>query len=186
MAAGDGLIVMQPTSIVVAGAGSSASINADGGVDFDAVTELSLNGVFTASHDNYLVVVRFTSSGATSVDMRLRAAGTDNSTASSYVAQYIQANGTTVSGARQTSNIRLDVLTPLATQRCGANMHFYGPYLAQPTAMRVVTVLDRSSAEIVDQAHTHNQSTAYDGFTIFRDTSPQTLTGNIVVFGYEE
>jgi hypothetical protein len=62
MAAGDGLVSMTPSSI--AHSGTSASINADGGVDFTAVTELSLNGVFTSDYDNYLIVMRFTDTTA--------------------------------------------------------------------------------------------------------------------------
>jgi hypothetical protein len=74
MAAGDGLVIMTPTSI--AHAGTSASINADGGVDFTAVTSLSLNGVFTSAHDNYLIVIRYVAaSGDPRTRLRLRTAG---------------------------------------------------------------------------------------------------------------
>ena len=82
MAAGDGLVTMTPTSIAVAGAGSSASINSDGGVDFTSATSLSLNGVFTSGYDNYLLVIFHEWSGASGgvdITCRLRAAGSDAS-----------------------------------------------------------------------------------------------------------
>jgi hypothetical protein len=183
MAAGDGLVSMTPTSI--AHSGTSASINADGGVDFSAVTSLSLNGVFTSAHDNYLVVIRHQASSGTGIDFRLRASGSDNSTSNSYVLQYIASDGSNTAGGRTTSNIASDLSASYPTQRDGTHIYLYGPYLAQPTAGRSVTGLGYTSAYLLDSAFTHDQSTSYDGFTLTTD-STQTLTGNIVVFGYEE
>jgi hypothetical protein len=181
MAAGDGLVIMTPTSITHAG--TSASINSDGGVDFTAVTSLSLNGVFTSSFDNYLVVVSYDCSiNDVGFTFRMRAAGTDNSTASSYVSQALNAESTTVGGSRSTSTSGQIGVSGDAQN--GRHLHFYGPALAQPTAFRSVGVGSVSGAVIGENAVTHNQSTSYDGFTIFIGSG--NITGNIVVFGYEE
>ena len=181
MAAGDGLISMKPTSI--AHSGTSATINADGGVDFTAVTELSLNGVFTGDYDNYLIVLDGTASGSTGLQFRYRVSGTDNSTASSYVSQALGANGTTISKGRDTESFGY-LSNQASTQAAGYQAHVYGPYLAQPTAARSVTVYGFGDARLMDYAWTHNQSTSYDGFTLY--TAGVTLTGTIHVFGYEE
>jgi len=181
MAAGDGLVSMKPTSI--AHSGTSASINADGGVDFTAVTSLSLNGVFTSEMDNYLVVVRFMASGSLMVHYRLRVGGSDDATANSYVRQQLVASGGTVGAGRTTAD-KGNTGYGYATQRAGFSLHTYGPFLAQPTATRSVTVDDNSSAGIEDSATTHNQSTSYDGITFIPSTG--NITGNVHVFGYEE
>lgn len=179
MAAGDGLISMKPTSIVHAG--TSASINADGGVDFTAVTSLSLNGVFTAEYDNYLIsMIVNVSSGDAWVRMRLRASGTDTS-GTNYVSQTIKASGSTFSGTRLTSLDNMYV-SVVSTAQNGLNVHVYGPALAQPTAFRGIGVGSVGGATIEEAASTHSLSTVYDGFTI----SGSTFTGNIHVFGYEE
>jgi hypothetical protein len=183
MAAGDGLVSMAPTSIAYSG--TSAGINADGGVDFSAVTSLSLNGVFTSAYDNYLVVFGpIAGSTGVNVFMRYRASGSDNSTASSYTYQLLQANSTFTNGAFRESQSYQRIADPSATQRSGYSYHIYGPYLAQPTAFRCTSIRDYSSATIDDWAGTHNQSTSYDGFTIY--VASGNFTGTIHVFGYEE
>ena len=179
MAAGDGLISMKPTSI--AHAGTSASINADGGVDFTAVTSLSLNGVFTGDYDNYLIVVRNDGAALDAAYVRLRVSGADAS-ATNYAYQRLTAASTTVSGARSTSQAQWRVGDNSGTEY-GDTWHFYGPYLAQPTAYRSVNAGGFNGAEINDFAGTHSLSTSYDGFTFY---SAETMTGTVHVFGYEE
>lgn len=184
MAAGDGLVTMTPTSIVVAGAGSSASIQSDGSVDFSAATSLSLNGVFTSAHDNYVVVIRSVSAANTvNLNARLRAAGTDAS-GSNYARQYFSGDGTAIGAARSTSQTSAPFSNTDATNRSGSTTHVYGPALAQPTAWRLVSANGFTSAYIQDEAATHSLSTSYDGITLI--TSSSSVTGNIVVFGYEE
>lgn len=175
-----GMILMRPTSIVVAGVGATASIGVNGSVTFTSATSLSLNGVFTSSYDNYMIVCRATSSVASNISVRFRVGGTDNSTSNSYVTQEMEANGTTVGGARLTNNLgRIAAMN--ATQRCGFVTNVYGPFLAQPTAFRTVISNDLSSARIVDHAGTHNQSTSYDGITFITDTGSS--TGLVSVYG---
>lgn len=183
MAAGDGLISMKPSSI--AHSGTSASINSDGGVDFTAVTSLSLNGVFTSAYDNYLIVLNGYGSADTGTNFRLRAAGSDASGASDYVFQYLLASGSaTPSGARDSAQTFGRIGNLMTTQRSGIQVHIYGPYLAQATAWRSVTVDGLSSGRIQDFANTHDLSTSYDGFTIYPNSGD--FTGTVHVFGYEE
>ena len=186
MAAGDGLISMKPTSITHAG--TSASINADGGVDFTAVTSLSLNGVFTSDYDNYLVVIRGQNDGVTdaSTSIRLRAAGSDASGAN-YVRQFLNVDSTTVSGRRDTGQTNWNqpvVFYSDTADQGGVAMHIYGPYLAQPTAARTVNANAYLGAYLLDHAYTHSLSTSYDGFTMA--VTGSTATGTVHVFGYEE
>jgi hypothetical protein len=180
MAAGDGLISMAPTSIAYSG--TSAAINADGGVDFSAVTSLSLNGVFTSDYDNYLIVVSHVSTNSEDCSFRLRASGSDAS-GSNYTYQYLLGNGGTVQGGRTSSTSSWRAVNT-AVNANGSHIHLYGPALAQPTAYREVAARGVSAAFIDDNAGTHSLSTAYDGFTIF--LASLSITGNIHVFGYEE
>ena len=173
-----GMVLMTPTSIAYSG--TSATIGANGSVEFSAVTSLSLNGVFTADYDNYMIVIRGTSSVGANIPLRLRANGTDNSTANSYTTQNIQAIGTTVNATRSSADSGI-VAVMNATQRCGFVTNIFGPYLSQPTAWRTVTANDRDSARIEDYAVTHNQSVSYDGFTFYPGVG--NMTGLISVYG---
>jgi hypothetical protein len=181
MAAGDGLVSMKPTSI--AHSGTSASINADGGVDFTAVTELSLNGVFTSEMDNYLIVMSHIGSANENIPLRLRVSGVDAS-GSDYTRQALAAISTSVLGQRDTSQSAI-VVGRVSASRGGEQIHVYGPSLAQPTAFRNVNVNGVSGAAIeADNAGTHSLSTAYDGFSFV--LAADNMTGTVHVFGYEE
>lgn len=175
-----GLKLIVPTSV----AGSGVSVSASGKVTFTAATSVSVNGCFSATYDNYLVVCRHSHTGAADLLMRLRLSGTDNTTASSYTSQQLRADNTTVSGSRITQNVSV-ISATYSTQRDGLHLYVYGPALAQPTAYRSVTVAGSNSALINDHAVTHNQSTAYDGLTIYTSTS-NALTGALTVYGLSQ
>lgn len=176
--AAPGMVLLTPTSITHSG--TSASIGANGQVTFTAVTSLSLNGVFSATYDNYVISVRLTSSVGQMTTFRMRAAGTDNSTASSYTRQGIYADSTTVAASRTSSTF--GYLAPsYGVQRAGFTAHFYGPFLAQPTVTRSISASDYLSAYLEDYACTHNQSTSYDGFTLIPEAG--NITGALTVMG---
>lgn len=176
-----GMVLLTPTSI--AHSGTSASIGANGQVTFTAVTSLSLNGVFSATYDNYIVAYQALAGvGNANLNMRLRVSGSDNSTANSYVYQYISADNTTIAAERLTGDVG-SVGNITTTTRSGWTISFYGPFLAQPTAYRSVGVLGLSSAYFFDRAGTHNQSTSYDGFTVLSAGGSVTSTGTIAVYG---
>jgi hypothetical protein len=141
-----------------------------------------LNGVFSSTYDNYLIDMRFQNDGGNQADVRVRfrASGSDNTTASSYVYQMLSADSTTVAGARTTTDYAVIAASGTAN-RDGMEAFIYGSALAQPTAGRSVNVYGRDGARMYDYAFTHNQSTAYDGFTLF--PSGGTLAGLIKVYG---
>ena len=177
----NGLVVMTPSSIAYSG--TSASINADGSVDFSAVTSLSLNGVFTSDYDNYMIVLSGTDSLDDSHYFRLRDAGVNDSTANSYVRQYLQATGTSIVGGRITSDS--GAFSPSSnTPPYGYTVYIFGPYLAQPTGTRSTTV-SRSSVIITDWACVHSVSDSFDGVTIYPG-SPATMSGLLTVFGFNQ
>ena len=172
----NGLHLITPTSIAYTG--TSATVSANGSVTFSAVSSLSLNGVFSADYDNYMIVLRGNGAGSFN-QIRLRASGSD-ATGSDYVNQSLSASSSTVAAGRSTLTLfRFGVFA--GTQRGGVTGFFYGPYLTQPTAIRAVTIRDTSSAQIEDNAATHSLSTSYDGFTLFPAVS--NISGRIAVYG---
>jgi len=173
------LVSMKPTS--VDHSGTSASVNNNGGVDFSAVTSLSLNGVFTSDYDNYLVSMNHYAAATTAVYWRFLLSGSDAS-GSDYTRQLLRADSTTVAGVRESSNTSQRTMNS-DPNFSGYVIHFYGPALAQPTAHRDVSANSLNGARIYEYAGTHSVSTAYDGIRFFTD---ENWTGNIHVFGYRE
>jgi len=177
-----GFELVKPSSVVVTGSGSeTATISALGSVEFSAAATLSLNDVFSSGYDNYMLVMRHLSSASVEyVRFRLRASGSDNSTASSYVYQRLESGSSTLAGSRTTSNEAHSGYTS-SSNRSGDTIYIYGPNLAQPTAGRSVNSNGFLGALLGDVAWTHNQSTAYDGFTIYPPSG--TMSGRVAVYG---
>lgn len=176
----DGMGLIEPVSIAFSG--TSAAITGLGSVEFSAVSSLSLNGVFSSDFDNYMIVIRHLHSATDIVELfwRLRLAGVDAS-GSNYTRQQLSANGTAVEGVRTSSATSTRLGSTSNLQRSGDVVYFYGPSLAQPTAMRALDVNGFTNATITDQAATHSVSTAYDGLTVFPNTG--SISGRVAVYG---
>jgi len=169
--------LVEPSSINFSG--TSASIVGDGSVTFSAVSSLSLNGVFSSTYDNYMVVYTALGSTANFTQFRLRAAGSNSTTG--YARQFIFAGATTVSANRVTGGDIWFDLGLSTTLQGGSTSFWYGPYLAQPTAFRGVSADPRTGATISDYAQTHSVSSAYDGFEFSLNTGNS--TGRVAVYG---
>jgi len=178
-----GMVLLTPTSIAYTGGGSeTATIGANGSVEFTSCTSLSLNGVFSADYDNYMISCRLGSTATSSdgVFAKLRASGVDAST--NYVRQYIVASSTTVAANRlsaQTSTVFSDTRNTLKE---GFTVYMYGPFLTQPTAGRSNTVVSDGNARFTDYAWTHSTSASYDGFSAFL-SSGNYMSGLVSVYG---
>jgi hypothetical protein len=180
----NGLVVITPTTVDKTGGSSTATINADGSVTFGSCETLSLNGVFSADYDNYMISARYQGTNPIGLRGRLRASGTDDSNASSYTSQYIYAESSSVTGTRNTSSEWRYFGEAISTLKEGTTYFLFGPYLSQPTAMRTVGMVAYLSATLMDSAGTHNQSTSYDGISITCSTG--NFTGLITVFGFNQ
>lgn len=178
-----GMVLITPTSIASTGTGNSSSINTNGSVTFDTCETLSLNGVFTSSYDNYMVVMRWQSSTAfADIFGRLRLSGTDATATTDYNYQTLVVNGTSVTGSRNTTGGRFYISSSDKSYRNGVSMNIYGPSLSQPTAYRTIAVDSASGAYIYESAGTHELSTAYDGFTFYQNATTS-FSGLISVYG---
>jgi hypothetical protein len=95
----------------------------------------------------------------------------------------LDASSTTVAGGRASgSTIRF--FNQILTQPSGDSVYLFGPYLAQATAFRSVSVYGRDGGRIIDSAGTYSQSTQCDGF--YLTTSSGTVTGKLTVFGFNQ
>ena len=172
-----GMVLVTPTSIAYSG--TSATIGANGSVEFTACTSLSLNGVFTGDYDNYMIVMDGIASTTHTPAFRLRQNGIDAS-GSSYTYQYLYAAGASVIGARSTATSTFP--SSVSTIRNnGTAHHLFGPSLAQPTAGRSVTAAQTDGAQLWDLAWTHSISGSYDGFSLI--PNPYNITGLVSVYG---
>ena len=176
----NGLILLTPTSIAYTG--TSATISANGSVSFTAVTQLRLNGVFSADYDNYMIVMRASNPVApNNLYHRYSVGGVDN-TDSSFTQQRMRAGGTSVTADRASSLNQTRFTEIYTTLKWGLVFYCYGPYLTQPTASRTTGVTTTSSAGIHEYATTHSGSISFDGINLYPDGGDN-ISGRVAVYG---
>ena len=177
-----GLSLITPTSI--AATGGSGSISTSGAVSFTSASAISLNNVFSSNYDNYKVLFSGTASTAVGLELRLRVGGVDNSTASSYLRQFLRVENTVISGGRVTSNIARIGQTE-NNLRSSFELKIYNPFAATATPMNSLVTISESSAMIFDiHSVVHNVTSSFDGFTL--NATAGTMTGTVSVYGYRK
>ena len=175
--AGGGLVAVTPSSIANSGGSASTTGNT---TTFTGVTSVSLNGTFTSTYDNYVVLVTATTSNNQYPTMRLRVAGADAS-GSDYDAQAFEVY-TSTTAASLLSNQTSWRIGYFNTEGDSAiKTEIFRPNLAATTLYQ--TFCD-NPVQLQWDGGDHDLSTAYDGFT-FISTSG-TITGTIQVFGYKD
>lgn len=177
-----GMVLLTPTSIAYTG--TSASIGANGTVDFTGVTSVSLNGVFDATYDNYYISVAQNQTANYPVFIRMRASGTD-STSANYRNQYLFGANTSLSADRPAASVYGE-FTYGGGAWNGSIGQIYGPYLSQYTAFRSAGAYDRSvggGLSFTERVWTHAQAVSYDGFSLVYTSSGNTISGSVSVYG---
>ena len=139
--------------------------------------------MFSATYDNYKIIITGLISSLAEINMRLRVGGSDNSTASSYVKNQINGNDTSVTGTRVTSNlISFGAFDPTIVN--AQILEVFNPFLTSTTGF--ISSMSRSGSGAVTHlgTGTHNQATSYTGFTILPASG--TITGTVSVYGYNK
>lgn len=182
-----GLKNVVPTSVVVDS--GSATVNANGFIEFSGATALKLNGVFSATYNSYKIIFSQQSASATNdLYVRLRASGTDLS--ASYYANGTLATASTISGV-DLVNISQWTVNALHSgtgiSHASTTMEVIQPFLPKPT-----TFQSKGGSWTSTQNKTFNlagfnsNTSAYDGITFFPSGAGTTMGGNIQVFGYTD
>jgi len=151
---------------------------------FSAVASQSLPAnTFSATYDRYRILISGVVSGAETICARMRASGTDNTTASSYVSQKLNVTSTTVSADRETGTYW--AMTGWDTTLVNSlEIYLINPFAATPTGNNFYALRSTSSAYYVSGGGTHNQSTSYDSLTFFPFSG--NITGTVSVYGFSK
>jgi hypothetical protein len=152
---------------------------------FSAVASISVNNVFTASYDNYRVIVNATPSNGIGLNFRLRAAGSDASGTNYTWGAYTwnQTSITYDAGSASTNLIQTSFL--FATYPFLQTIDIGSPALAVKTQVASRVTSESSTPAIYNYVSSglHRLTTAYDGFTVL--ASAGTITGTVRVYGYK-
>ena len=151
---------------------------------FSAVASQSINNVFSATYDNYRIVMYYepTTSINAIFDMRLRASGSDNSASNSYRIQYLRANVTSVSAAGGLDNkMFMGENSGTGGFRNNISMDIFSPFLASPTNLNNFNMSSRDSMYLYLFNGGHNVASSFDGFSFLFSSA---TTGTISIYGY--
>ena len=148
---------------------------------FSGVASVSLPAAtFSATYNNYKIYLSGVIATAGVVQGRLRVGGADNSTASSYVRQIINADDGSLSSNRDTNNL-FDFGAFNTTLVNALELDLINPFAATPTGFQYRMLRSSSGGYVHLGNGTHNQSVSYDAFSFFCGT---TITGSVSVYGY--
>lgn len=173
-----GLNPIVPTSV----AGTGVTVSSSGVVTLTAASIASMNGVFSSTYDNYLILADFpTHSTGSATQMRLRLAGTDDVTASSYQTQTTTSTTTTVTGAQVVSTSG-PINSNGAFLEDSMKVTLFAPAIARVTRWQSEFFGVISSIASGSAYGRHTAATAYDGVSIL--VGAGTITGTVRVFGY--
>jgi len=174
-----GTTAVIPTSV----AGTGVTLGAAGKVTFSASTAVSVNGCFTSTYDNYLIVVDISATSANSIpQFRLRLAGTDASGATDYYSNSLVGSGATAAAGAYSTN--LGYIATASLRETSGELRLFEPALAAPTRW-TVTSMQHATTPVIQVGvfgGRHNLSTAYDGITIYPSTG--NITGTFRIYGY--
>jgi hypothetical protein len=112
----------------------------------------------------------------------MRVGGADNSTASSYVRQQINATGAGNNADRATTT-NWDLGGFDTTLVNALDVDLINPFSATPTGLFFRNCRSSSGAEMHIGTGTHNQSVSYDSFSFLCSNA---MTGNVRVYAYNQ
>lgn len=170
-----------PTSV----AGTGVTVSPNGSITITNGTIMSVNGVFSGSYDNYRITwTSSTRSATNSLAFRLRAAGTDLTTSTYDYVRGVDAGTTrTVTSSSAATTVPIDNGIAVGMTSNGV-IDLFGPALTTPTTANVQSAsIASSAASSVQTGFTNESAASYDGFSISM-TSPNTFSGIVRVYGY--
>ena len=152
---------------------------------FTSSSTVTLDSVFSATYNNYKIVISCTgSTSGISVAMRLRVGGSTNSSSNYNQLQVIQATGNYYAATATQGNTSWPEVALLQTgnPRASVFMELYNPFATTNTAG--LTIFSKSfttSPEFQLYAWGNSVTTSYDGFALIPSTG--NITGTVAVYG---
>ncbi len=158
--------------------------------NFTAQSTVSINDVFSATYDNYLIKFNNLTGSSTpqNLEMRLRVGGADNSSSNYYwlIAYGVFSPGSSTSIVGGNSS-GLATLWPIGIANstfAGASVELYDPFNTKKTRFHATASINDASDATIGRTGQTSVTTSYTGFTFF--PSGGTLTGSMSVYGYNK
>jgi hypothetical protein len=154
------------------------------GATFTGQTAVNINNCFTSTYDNYAIIFQGEVSNTVTLNLRLRASGTDSSTNYYQALDYILYNNS--SGVSGTANQSAWLGFGLSATLTKVNSVFtlQNPFLAKETF--IAAQYAKSGGSTADAGSVngyHGASTSYDGISF--TTATNSIGGSYKIYGYQ-
>jgi hypothetical protein len=147
---------------------------------FSAVASQSVNDVFSATYNNYVIFIDATFASAGNINLRYRVSGSDDST-SNYNYQNFESSSTSNASERQTGQ-NTSVLTYRTGDRFTGRIDFFNPFATSKTTYtNSFSMIQTNSPFLMNASGVFGLTTSFTGFTLIASTS--TITGSMSVYG---
>jgi hypothetical protein len=150
---------------------------------FSGVASQSINDVFSATYDNYKVLIRLNASSVTSnAFFRLRVSGADNTSGVYYyMANYFASSSASVP-VNANNATQWNLFQTGTTAASHIDLTIFNPFIAQKTTASGTTSAANASVAFGGAwAGLWDGTTSFTGFTIIGESG--NLTGNVSVYG---
>lgn len=158
--------------------GPTAGLTLIASSSFAAVSSVSINNCFSSTYQNYRILFTSTGSVSNRPVMRLRVGGVDSTT---NYAGYLLDGASNAATAAALSAQFWPFVAGSSASSAFACVDLFSPAEAVPTGALSLGVSAVTDVRFFGGRHT--ASTAYDGFTLYGDSSGN-ITGNVRVYGY--
>ena len=162
------------------GVGSDSGLIHINTTSFTSSSSESFNNVFSATYDNYKILLQNVMGSSVENHFRLRANGLDNTT-NIYTTQRLTANNTTINATRTAAG-GFALLGASEASGTSFVIELFDPFNTQIPQMQSIS---NSDGHLFEAKFSRiNSSSSFDGFTIFPASS--TFTGQISIYGYRK
>ena len=146
---------------------------------FSGVSSQSVNDVFSATYQNYKIVLNISASGTSNdLQLRLRVSSTDATTNYNRYAVAINSAGSTVNYGSGTST-GFFYIAQTSNIDTGVEFNLFSPFESVATKF---TVTSSGGTSPVLGGGRHTTASSYTGFTLIPDSS--TITGTVRTYGF--
>ena len=151
---------------------------------FSAASSITADNIFSATYRTYKMVINYTTSTTNRINARLRVGGTSTST-TTYNSQSLDADNTTISGGRGSSETSVGIATSTnGAFNSSCEVMIYNPFIATPTTFASTQIYSSgayTSPGINIRGGNQSGSTSFDGIELLVSTG--TMTGNYTIYG---
>lgn len=179
-----GMTLITPSSVSAVGGSSSISITKTGLIEFTTCEDFYVDGVFSSTYENYLIVMSSAPNTQSQVVFRFRGSGATYSS-TTYNFQKANFSSTSITAAKTNTDSYFDLDNQNNGVVNGSHIWIYRPNVAAQSSYRYYGYSGVNTVELNAYGGVETSSTQHDGWAIGL-TGSNTITGYATVYGYNQ